>query len=146
MSIKASLMLAAAALMAGCAGQPALESYAIAGGTTAPAAVSALPAPAPGGASAYVLSEEEKGAGCKRLTGRMKIRILQIKDHVSRHHSTELARSLHTAQSQFGASGAGADTDAEYRRSLSMLEAYNGELQRRGCPTLDLAKELAPTR
>lgn len=144
MPMSSRVVLAVAALSAGCAGQPTPEPYAIAGGVNPPAAASATGPQAAGGAPAYVLNEEEKGAGCKRLTGRMKIRILQIKDHASRRQSSELARSLHTAQTQFGASGAGADADAEYRKALSMLEAYNGELQKRGCPTLDLAKELGP--
>ncbi|MGQ0672922.1 MAG: hypothetical protein ACT4N2_08610 [Hyphomicrobium sp.] len=125
-----------AAILAGCASSnPA--SFTTAG--EAPGAASA-PGPTPG----YVLSEEEKGADCKRLTGRMKVRLLQIRDFNERAKTSELSRSLHTAQSQFGGSASGSNPDAEYARDRAMLDAYNGQLAVKGCKTLDLDAELKP--
>lgn len=102
--------------------------------------VSQLPAP-----GAYQLTEEERGLGCKRLTGRMAVRIVQIRDYQSRSHASGLARSIQASvKPMFGGPGQGADPAATYAHDRAKLEAYNQELARRQCPNFDLDAELAP--
>jgi hypothetical protein len=74
----------------------------------------------------------------------MKIRILQIRDYHARAKTSELSRSLQSAQANFGASATGSDPDGDYARDRAMLEAYNAQLAAKGCKTLDLAAELKP--
>jgi hypothetical protein len=128
-------------VLAGCAASPDPASYSLASEgqppTAGPATQSSAPAPA-----VYILNEEEKGIDCKRLIGRMKIRIIQIKDYHKRAKTSELSRGLQQAQSQFGGSTTGIDPDAEYTRDRAMLDAYNAQLGAKGCPQLDLAAEL----
>lgn len=102
--------------------------------------VSQLPVP-----GAYQLTEEERGLGCKRLTGRMAVRIVQIRDYQSRSQASGLARSIQASvKPMFGGPGEGTDPAATYARDRAKLEAYNQELARRQCPNFDLDAELAP--
>lgn len=130
--------------LAACASSLPEPGYSLANG--ADTSVSALPAAqtmaAPSGL--YQLSEEEKGLDCRRLTGRMKIRIVQMKDSAARQRTSDISRTLQTAQSQFGGSTWGMDPDADAAKDRAMLEAYNAQLQAKGCTALDLAAELAP--
>ena len=130
-----------ACLFSGCAASPEPGSYSLASDGQEPVAVTTSRVSS-SAAPAYALSEEEKGIDCKRLTGRMKIRILQIRDSRSRTNSSELSRSLQLAQSQFGGSTTGIDPDAEHSRDRAMLDAYNTQLAAKGCKTLDLESEL----
>lgn len=107
------------------------------GAGTAPAGGAATTA-----AGGYALTDEEKGLDCRRLTGRMKIRIIQIRDYHARAKTSELSRTLQAAQTNFGASATGSDPDGEYARDRAMLEAYNKQLAAKNCATLDLAAEL----
>ena len=142
--VMVGLSFSAAALLAGCAATPDIAAYSVAG--EAPVMVSAATASTTSGAAApaYVLSDEEKSVDCKRLTGRMKIRIMQLRDEASRVRTTELSRSLQSATSQFGGSSAGTDPDGDHRRDMGMLQAYNGQLAAKGCKTLELSTELKP--
>ena len=137
-----ALFLCPVLVLGGCAASADPGATAIAsGGLTRVAGEAAAPsADAPG----YVLSDEEKGIDCKRLTGRMKIRILQLRDDRKRVRSSELSRSLHAAQGQLGGSAAGSDPDGDAARDRAMLAAYNGQLAAKGCKTLDLEAELKP--
>lgn len=141
--------LAVGLSMAGCASAPETSGFALAGETPSaetPASpkttVTAVTASKAGAAPAYVLNDEEKSVDCKRLTGRMKIRILQIRDYNSRAKTTALSRGLQLAQSQFYGTSHGIDPDSEYAKDRAMLEAYNAQLASKGCATLDLDKEL----
>lgn len=102
--------------------------------------VSQLPAP-----GAYQLTEEERGLGCKRLTGRMAVRIVQLRDYQNRSPSSGLARSIQASvKPMFGGPSEGIDPAASYARDRAKLDAYNQELARRQCPNFDLDAELAP--
>jgi hypothetical protein len=136
--------------LAGCASDASLDGYSLASGAE-PASAAAAPGagtsePAPRAGARYVLSADEKGLDCRRLTGRMKIRIVQMKSLADLPRSSELSRSMHAAHGEIaggiGASSTGADPAADDARSRAMLEAYNRELAAKGCKTLDLAAEL----
>jgi hypothetical protein len=142
----ASLILLA---LGGCAASVEPVGYSLASGSDAPTTTAATSAPAPIGAStakapAYALSEEENGLDCRRINGRMKIRIMQLRDQATRTRTSELSRGLQTATSQFGGSGYGSSPDSEHARDRAMLEAYNGLLASKGCKTFDLEAELKP--
>lgn len=122
-----------AAVAAGCAGPG--------GGSTAALAPGSLP----GSAAGYQLTEEERGLDCKKLTGRMQVRILQVRDFEARERTSFVARGLQTATtSVLGGSKEGADPDGQYQRSRAQLAAYNQLLASKGCRTFDLESELKP--
>ena len=146
--VKTAVILAAG-LMSGCAASIEPQGYSIAGdapqaaGPTSTTAAS-TPASRPVTASGYQLTEEEKSVDCRRLTGRMKIRIMALKDGMGRAKTSELSRTLQSATSTFGGSSAGIDPYADERRDREMLAAYNQHLASKGCKTLDLDAELTP--
>jgi hypothetical protein len=95
----------------------------------------------------YQLSKEEEKYDCRKLTGTMQIRILQIRGQQSQNRASVVARSLQSlATPIFGGSKEGVDPDAQYARDRAMLEAYNRQLASKRCPTFDLDTELAETR
>ena len=138
------LSFTAAMLLAGCAATPDVAAYSVAGDSPVTISAATASTTSDAAAPAYVLSDEEKSVDCKRLTGRMKIRIMQLRDEASRVRTTELSRSLQSATSKFIGSSAGSDPDGDHRRDMGMLEAYNGQLAAKGCKTLDLSTELKP--
>lgn len=106
-------------------------------------AVSASP-PATGG-EAYVLSPEEKEYDCKKLTGRMQVRILEVRDYAARDKSTKASHGLQTVVTGIlGGSQRGTDPDGDYARDVAKLQAYNRQLAAKGCKSFDLAKDLQP--
>lgn len=102
---------------------------------------SAVAAP---GASGYALSGEELDYDCKKLTGKMQLRILQIRDEQQRDRSTLLARAMNAALGGFVGSTAGADPEGRYVKEVAQLRAYNAQLAAKGCKTYDLNAELVP--
>lgn len=94
----------------------------------------------------YHLSADEQKYGCKKLTGIMQVRILQIRSDKSREKSTLAARGLQSVvRPVFGGTTAGQDPDGQYTRDRAMLEAYNAQLAAKKCKTFDLAAELKAT-
>jgi hypothetical protein len=93
----------------------------------------------------YVLSAQELKLSCRKLTGRMQVRILQIRDHEQRVRPSVTSRlAQQAATSLYGGPRHGIDPDAEYRRDRAMLEAYNRQLAVKRCETFDLDAELTP--
>jgi hypothetical protein len=101
--------------------------------------------PATGAGEEYVLSAQELKLSCRKLTGRMQVRILQIRDHEQRARPSAASRlAQQAAASLYGGPRHGIDPDAEYRRDRAMLEAYNRQLAVKRCETFDLEAELTP--
>ncbi|WP_333795397.1 hypothetical protein [Hyphomicrobium sp.] len=93
----------------------------------------------------YQLTAEELDLDCRKLTGRMAVRIVQIRDFQSRVLTTSLSRGLQSAaRPAFGGSGEGSDPEGRYARDRAMLEAYNQRLADQNCANFDLDAELAP--
>lgn len=108
---------------------------------TAPAQLSTAAAPLPG----YKLSDEELALDCKKLTGRMQVRILQIRGYQPGAKSTFVSRGLQAATtSVLGGTLEGTDPDSRYGKDRAMLEAYNTQLAAKGCATFNLEAELQP--
>lgn len=135
------LLLTIAVVAGGCA-------VALPGGTPQPTA-SKLKRPLPqtnetgtlGADGRYRLSADEEALNCHKLTGRMQVRLMQVRAPAA--STTEGARTLHgTATAVFGGTTRGLDPEAERRRDLALLKAYNRRLAEKGCPTFDLAREL----
>jgi hypothetical protein len=93
----------------------------------------------------YELSKAELELDCRKLTGRMQVRILQIRDFAKREGSSVIARLTQQATTPvFGGTQHGADPHGQYRRDIAMLYAYNRQLAAKKCPTFDLETELQP--
>jgi len=94
---------------------------------------------------AYQLTKEELALDCKRLTGRMQLRILQARDTNVRGGGTMAARGLQSVTTPiFGGTMHGADPVADFARDRAMLEAMNRQLAAKNCATFDLEAELQP--
>ena len=94
----------------------------------------------------YQLSANEQKLNCKKLTGVMQVRILQIRGGKSSGNATLASRGVQSVlQPVFGGTTAGGDPDGQYARDLAMLEAYNARLAEKKCKTFDLAAELKAT-
>lgn len=98
--------------------------------------------PSPG----YQLSDEELNYDCRKLTGMMQIRILQIRGYDADKQASMAARNLQSfATPIWGGTKEGVDPEGQYRRDRAMLEAYNQRLASKQCKTFDIAAELAAT-
>ena len=93
----------------------------------------------------YALSAQELRLSCRKLTGRVLVRILQIRDYEQRWRPSVTSRlAQQAATSLHGGTRRGMDPDAEYRRDRAMLQAYNRRLAAKKCKTFDLEAELKP--
>lgn len=121
---------AVAAPVAGCASTPETDSAMAPPAATVPE---------------YQLTKEELALDCKKLTGRMQVRILQVRDYSSKNQASALARAAQSATGQVaGGSTQGASPDEQYLKDRAQLEAYNKQLAAKNCKTFDLAEELKP--
>lgn len=128
MPLQNLLIIALVCALAGCASQ-------------APEITASI-SPAGGG---YALSAKEMELNCKELTGRMQLRILEIRDYEARQHTSALSHGLQTgATSIFGGTSANADPADIYVEDRARLEAYNQRLAALNCKSYDLAAELQP--
>ncbi|MDX2287860.1 MAG: hypothetical protein NW217_03445 [Hyphomicrobiaceae bacterium] len=94
----------------------------------------------------YQLSSEERDLDCRKLTGRMQLRILQIRDFETQRQTTDLSKTAQgLAINVGGGTRYGIDPDGRYRRDIEILEVYNRRLAELKCRTYDLQKELATT-
>ncbi len=133
------LVLLTAVLACGCAGAPAEPP---------PALVRDAPPLAndTAGFYAYQLSEEERKYDCKKLTGKMQVRILQMRGYETRAKASSLARTTQSVATPiFGGTKEGMDPDGQYRKDRAMLDAYNRELAVKNCKTFDIEAELGRT-
>lgn len=97
------------------------------------------------GTPAYQLNDKELKLSCKDLTGRMQVRILQIRDAVPANDGSALSRGMQgMAASIFGGSSAETDPGGQLARDRAQLEAYNRQLAAKKCKTFNLSDELRP--
>lgn len=97
----------------------------------------------------YQLSASEQKFDCKKLNGRMQMRIMQLRAELADPvRPSGAAQGLQQVTNPAlklmfgGASGYGTDRDAQLGRDRAMLDAYNAQLAAKSCPTYDLAAEL----
>lgn len=119
--------------LTGCSGTVQPETTALAPGQTAATL------------AAYTLNAEEQALDCKKLTGRMQVRILQVRDYEA--HNTPSSAS-HVIQSAVVMAGSGAtrglNPSADHARDRAQLDAYNQRLAALNCKTFNLDDELRP--
>lgn len=110
--------------------------------------VLAQPSPAgpPSGAAAtYQLTEKELGYDCKKLTGTVQVRILQLRSAAGQQRTTEASRIIQQATTPiFGGTAYGTAPDAQRQADLAMVEAYNRRLVEKRCRSFDLRAALSP--
>ncbi len=82
------------------------------------------------------------------MTGRMQVRILQVRDRVGEVDGsvTQFLRGAAALARGAPFTGGGLGTSAQERtaRDIAVLKAYNRALARKGCASFDLEKELQP--
>ena len=126
----------------------ALGACANAESTTKPFNFTTDPGPkAAGGEGAgYTLSTEELGYDCKKLAGRMQVRILDLRGYATREKTTMASRGLHTAGKMvFGGTNVGLNVDRQHAKDVAMLESFNQQLVAKDCRSYDLSAALAGT-
>jgi hypothetical protein len=95
--------------------------------------------------AAYQLTADELKYDCKRLTGRMQVRLLQVRDQREQTLTSSTAQALQsTIVPVLGGSPVGANPADDYKRDRAWLEAYNAQLAAKKCPTYNLDNELQP--
>jgi hypothetical protein len=93
----------------------------------------------------YTLTDDELKLDCRALTGRMRVRIRQLRSTLADEATSGVSRALKQVTVPiFGGTTHGHDQRADNRRDRAMLEAYNFRLAEKRCPTYDLARDLAP--
>lgn len=96
-------------------------------------------------AQGYVLTPEEQALDCKKLTGRMQVRIFDLRDYATRSKSTAVSRGLQSvATGIFGGTDHGIRPDDQHARDVAQLKAYNRQLIAKDCKSFDLEAELQP--
>lgn len=92
----------------------------------------------------YQLADDEKKLDCKRIRGRMQIRIVQVRAVRSREQTSLASRAMQQGlQPVYGGTTYGADPDRDVRRDIAQIEAYNRRLAEMQCPQIDVQKELS---
>jgi len=137
---------------------PAANGAAATGGNAKPKAKPATSEPPPASAkpkgsslsppgaaaSAGILTAEEQALSCKRMTGRMQVRILELRGGGPSRGSSGFAQGLQSAVVPvFGGSSHGSDSAGQRQQDVARLAAMNDLLKQRNCPHYDLADELA---
>ena len=93
----------------------------------------------------YTMTPEELKLDCKRLTGRMQIRIRQLRVTAGDKKTSELGRGMQQAATPFLAGTTrGIDPDGDRARELAQVRAYNARLTEKNCQPFDLEADLKP--
>lgn len=91
----------------------------------------------------YVLSAEEQGLDCRKLTGRMQVRILSVRGADYKVAPTGVSAAARTVSSTLLFTDTASNASERTARERPMLEAYNRRLKEQGCASFDLDKDLA---
>jgi hypothetical protein len=95
--------------------------------------------------STYTLTREELALDCGKLTGRIAVRIRQLRSARADAPTSMVGRGLQSVTAPLiGGTKHGIDRAGDEARDLAMLKAYNARLAEKRCPTFDLAADLAP--
>jgi hypothetical protein len=81
---------------------------------------------------------------CKQISGRMQIRIMQLRGFSDRQQSSALSRGIQSGlATTLGNLSHGADPQGEYSADVTTLREENQRLVAKGCKSYDLDAELA---
>ncbi|MBS0240744.1 MAG: hypothetical protein JSS20_01120 [Proteobacteria bacterium] len=93
----------------------------------------------------YRLTDQEKALDCKALNGSITVKILQMRDAPNRTKASSLSNAMQTTvQGVAGGPTYGISIEQDLKRDRVRLEALNGQLAAKNCPTYDLDAELKP--
>ena len=92
----------------------------------------------------YELSAAELALPCRRLSGRLQVRLLQVRNAPVAAPSTSSQALRQASAPVLKAGGYGTDPAADRARDLALIESYNKRLIELKCPSYDLARELNP--
>lgn len=133
------LALAMAGGLSGCAGAGALSQG-------SPPEMSAIETSANTNPDPdYKLSPEEAELNCKRLAGKVQIRILEFRSGLKPEESSAIARAIDSANAFAEGSMAGPSVTEAHKKDVAQLYAYNKQLAGKNCRSFDIAKALAST-
>ena len=105
---------------------------------------SSAPVGSPVATQGYQLSSEERDYDCKRLTGHLQIRILELRSQLTSDETSMLARSLNAVgTTAFGGSHYGLDPKSDRAQMVERMQAYNAELANKKCKSFDLAAAIS---
>ncbi len=97
----------------------------------------------------YVLSEQELRLDCKKLNGRINVRLLQLRAELAdKSLPTGVAQGLQQVTAPAlklmfgGASAYGTDRAGQLRADRAVIDGYNAQLVAKGCQPYDIATEL----
>lgn len=90
----------------------------------------------------YTLSAEEKALDCRRLTGRIQVRLLAMRGEEYKVQPSAAAQSMRSATSAALGTDTAKNAAARTASDRPVLEAYNARLIELSCPSFDLGKEL----
>jgi len=83
---------------------------------------------------------------CKQISGRMQVRILQLRGFDDRKQASSLSRGIQAGMAAtFGNLSHGVDPQGQHDADIQSLQAYNQRLVALGCKSYDLQKELNET-
>ncbi len=118
-----SLVIAALAILPGCAGSAGGEASLLPAGT-------------------YTLTAEEMALDCRRLTGRLQVRLLALRGEEYKVQPSSAAQSMRSATSAALGTDTAKNAAARAANDRPILDAYNKRLVDLGCPSFDIGKEL----
>lgn len=91
-----------------------------------------------------VLTASEAALDCKKMAGRMQVRLLEVRGKGPSRGPSGAAQTLQsTVVPIFGGTGRGADAAGDRDTDIAKLKAMNDILIAKGCPHYDLDGELA---
>ena len=91
----------------------------------------------------YQLNAKELALDCAKLTGHMKLRIMQLRDADPRSGPNQVGRAMQSVAAEFnGAPRRGMDPRADTARDHALVEAYNRRLVEKKCKPVDIEAEL----
>lgn len=131
------LVALSAAGLGGCAAGALSQGYV--GAETSAMTPAAGPSEALAAAPA---SAEDAEADCKRLAGKVQLRLLEVRSGMSPEESSLLSRTMQSAGAVLGGSTQGLVANTSLAREVAELDDANKQLAERNCRSFDIAKAL----
>jgi hypothetical protein len=119
------LLLAIVVTLSGCAGSAGGEAALL-----------------PSGTGTYTLTPEEIALDCRKLTGRVQVRLLALRGEEYKVQPSSAAQSMRSATSAALGTDTAKNAAARAANDRPILDAYNKRLVELGCPSFDIGKEL----
>ena len=91
----------------------------------------------------YAPSADEQALDCRKLSGRIHIRIAHMRDAAKRGGVSLISRGLQTVVTPvLGGTSYGVDPVGQVKQDRAQIDAYNELLKSKGCAAIDIDAEL----